>query len=105
MPALGPRHHRVRRLRDLIRDPRARRAEHAFVVEGPRVLAAALDRGADLESAYVGPGAGFTVIGSGLVFLLAALLVIVGFVWYPLLMLGRAIVRRAGRSSARPLDD
>src|SRR5207253_1067069 len=39
------------------RDPRARRAEHAFVVEGPRVLAAALDRGADLESAYVGPGA------------------------------------------------
>jgi RNA methyltransferase, TrmH family len=57
VPALGPRHHRVRRLRDLIRDPRARRAEHAFVVEGPRVLAAALDRGAELESAYVGPGA------------------------------------------------
>ena len=58
MPALGPRHQRVRRLRDLIRDPRARRAEHAFVVEGPRVLAAALDRSAELESAYVGPGAG-----------------------------------------------
>jgi RNA methyltransferase, TrmH family len=57
VPALGPRHHRVRRLRDLIRDPRARRAERAFVVEGPRVLAAALDRGAELESAYVGPGA------------------------------------------------
>ena len=57
MPALGPRHQRVRRLRDLIRDPRARRAERAFVVEGPRVLAAALDRGAELESAYVGPGA------------------------------------------------
>jgi TrmH family RNA methyltransferase len=57
VPALGPRHQRVRRLRDLIRDPRARRAEHAFVVEGPRVLEAALDRDADLESAYVGPGA------------------------------------------------
>jgi RNA methyltransferase, TrmH family len=57
VPALGPRHHRVRRLRELIRDPRARRAEHAFVVEGPRVLEAALDRGAELESAYVGPGA------------------------------------------------
>ena len=57
MPALGPRHQRVRRLRDLIRDPRARRAQHAFVVEGPRVLQAALDRGAELESAYVGPGA------------------------------------------------
>jgi TrmH family RNA methyltransferase len=57
VPALGPRHHRVRRLRELIRDPRARRDEGAFVVEGPLILAAALDRGAALESAYVGPGA------------------------------------------------
>jgi RNA methyltransferase, TrmH family len=57
VPALGPRHHRVRRLRELIRDPRARRAERAFVVEGPRVVEAALDRGAAFESAYVGPGA------------------------------------------------
>jgi RNA methyltransferase, TrmH family len=57
VPALGPRHQRVRRLRDLIRDRRARRAEHAFVVEGPRGVAAALDRGAELESAYVGAGA------------------------------------------------
>lgn len=57
MPALGPRHHRVRRLRDLIRDPRARREAGAFVVEGPRIVEAALDRGAVLESAYVGPGA------------------------------------------------
>src|SRR5262249_45147516 len=57
VPALGPRHHRVRRLRDLIRDPRARRAEHAFVVEGPRVVEAALDRDAELQSTYIGPGA------------------------------------------------
>jgi len=57
VPALGPRHPRVRRLRELIRDPRARRAEQVFVVEGPRVLEAALDRGAELERAYVGPGA------------------------------------------------
>jgi TrmH family RNA methyltransferase len=57
VPALGPRHQRVRRLRELIRDPRARRAQHAFVIEGPRVLEAALDRAAELESAYVGPGA------------------------------------------------
>ena len=56
MPALGPRHQRVRRLRELIRDPRARRAEHAFVVEGPRVVEAALDRDADFESAFLGPG-------------------------------------------------
>jgi TrmH family RNA methyltransferase len=57
VPALGPRHHRVRRLRNLIRDPRARRDERAFVVEGPRGVDAAIDRGATLESAYVGPGA------------------------------------------------
>lgn len=57
MPALGPRHQRVRRLRELIRDRRARRDEHVFVVEGPRVIAAALDRGASFESAYVGPRA------------------------------------------------
>lgn len=57
MPALGPRHQRVRRLRDLIRDPRVRRDQGAFVVEGPRIVEAALDRGATFESAYVGPGA------------------------------------------------
>src|SRR5260370_4779560 len=57
MPGLGPGHPGGGRPGDPIRDPRARRAEHAFVVEGPRVLAAALDRGAELESAYVGPGA------------------------------------------------
>jgi TrmH family RNA methyltransferase len=47
----------VRRLRNLIRDPRARQDERAFVVEGPRGVAAAIDRGAALESAYVAPGA------------------------------------------------
>jgi RNA methyltransferase, TrmH family len=57
VPALGPRHQRVRRLRELIRNPRVRRAEQAFVVEGPRVVEAALDREAVIESAYVGPGA------------------------------------------------
>jgi TrmH family RNA methyltransferase len=57
VPALGPRHHLVRRLRDLIRDPRARRDEGAFVVEGPRIVEAAIDRGATFESAYVAPGA------------------------------------------------
>ncbi len=54
---LGPRHQRVRRLRSLIRDPRARRAEGSFVIEGPRLLGVALDRGTDLESFYLAPGA------------------------------------------------
>ena len=45
-PALGPRHREVKRLRALLRDRRARAAEGAFVLEGPRAVDAALDRGA-----------------------------------------------------------
>jgi TrmH family RNA methyltransferase len=55
--ALGARHPEVKRLRALLRDPKVRESEDAFVVEGPRVVAAALDRGASLEVVYVGPGA------------------------------------------------
>ncbi len=47
---LGPRHPEVRRLRDLLRDGGARDSAHRFVLEGPRLLDAALDRGTpDLE--------------------------------------------------------
>ena len=56
-PALGPRHAAVKRLRELLRDPRARDAERAFVVEGPRAVDAALDRGARFEAVYFGPHA------------------------------------------------
>jgi len=55
---LGPRHPAVRRLRDLLRDPSARQREQAFVVEGPRAVAAALDRGVALQTVYLGPYAG-----------------------------------------------
>jgi TrmH family RNA methyltransferase len=54
---LGPRHQRVKRLRALIREPKARRAEGVFVIEGPRLLDAALDHGTPLESFYLAPGA------------------------------------------------
>jgi TrmH family RNA methyltransferase len=54
---LATRHPKVRRLRALNRDRQARAAEHAFLLEGPRLVAAALDRGAALESAYLGSGA------------------------------------------------
>ncbi len=57
MTQLGPRHHEVRRLRALLRDRAARRDDGAFVLEGPRVVAGALDRGAALETIYLGPGA------------------------------------------------
>lgn len=34
--------------------------------------------------AYIGPGAGITVIGTAIAFLGAIVLAIVGFVWYPI---------------------
>ena len=42
----------VRRLRALLHDPKVRRTERAFVVEGPRAIDAALARGAALEAAF-----------------------------------------------------
>jgi TrmH family RNA methyltransferase len=54
---LGARHPDIRRLRELLRDPRARADAQAFVVEGPRALEGALDRGAPIEAAYLGPRA------------------------------------------------
>jgi uncharacterized membrane protein len=54
--------------------------------------------------AYVGPGAGFTVLGTGFVTLAILLLLIAGVVWYPLELLRRTITRRAGRSRASQAD-
>ena len=47
----------MQRLRRLIRQRTARRRDHAFAVEGPKLLAAALDAGAPVESVYFGPDA------------------------------------------------
>jgi TrmH family RNA methyltransferase len=55
--ALGPRTAAVRRLRALVRDARVRAAERAFVVEGPRAIDAALERGGELEAVFFGPNA------------------------------------------------
>ncbi len=49
-----------------------------------------------VAQAYVGPGAGLTAIGSLLALLAAVLLVVVGFVWYPLKRLMRR--RKVARS-------
>jgi len=54
---LGARHSEIRRLRELLRDARARTTQQSFVVEGPRAVAGALDRGAPLEVVYLGPRA------------------------------------------------
>jgi TrmH family RNA methyltransferase len=53
---LGFRSDRVQRLRRLVRQPKARAEEAAFVVEGPKLLAAALDAAAAVESLYLAPG-------------------------------------------------
>jgi len=54
---LGARHPDIRRLRELLRDARARAQELAFVVEGPHALEGALDRDALIEAVYLAPRA------------------------------------------------
>lgn len=50
-------HQRVKRLRRLLARRNARWAERVFVLEGPELLAVALDAGAPVESVYLAPGA------------------------------------------------
>lgn len=54
-------------------------------------------------NAYVGPGAGLTVIGSVLAVGAAILLAIVGFVWYPVRRMLRA--RKAAKGDAAQTED
>ena len=54
----------------------------------------------DDTAAYIGPGAGLTVIGTVLGVIGALLLAIIGFVWYPIKRLA-AKLRGAARSTAR----
>jgi len=54
-----------------------------------------------LAHAYVGPGAGLSAIGSVLALVGATLLLIVGFVWYPI---KRLLKRRKGNRSESDID-
>jgi hypothetical protein len=54
--------------------------------------------------AYVGPGAGLTAIGAMLSFVGAVLLAILGFIWYPLRRLWRAVKQRAKPGSAAGIE-
>jgi TrmH family RNA methyltransferase len=51
--ALGARHQRVERLRRLVRRHSVRTSERAFVLEGAKLLAEALDAGVALEAVFV----------------------------------------------------
>jgi len=53
MNRLGARDHRVQRLRRLLRRSSVRDSERAFVAEGVRIVEAALEAGATLESLFV----------------------------------------------------
>jgi RNA methyltransferase, TrmH family len=53
VPALAASNHRIRRLRRLSGRRSARSADDAFVLEGPTLVAEALDRRADLEAVYL----------------------------------------------------
>jgi TrmH family RNA methyltransferase len=55
--ALGSKHSEIKRLRTLLRDSSARAAESAFVLEGPRIVADALSRGATFDAIFLGPNA------------------------------------------------
>jgi len=48
--------------------------------------------------AYIGPGAGISALGTVLAFFGAIILVIVGFIWYPLKRL-LAKIRNSGKNS------
>jgi hypothetical protein len=64
-----------------------------------------------LAQAYVGPGVGLSALGSVLAFIGAVLLLIVGFLWYPIkrLLKGRsrqgAEKSAAGKAEARQNSD
>jgi hypothetical protein len=55
--------------------------------------------------AYVGAGSGATVIGLALAFLGSVVLVIVGFVWYPIKRVWKAISTRRGGSGDAAAHD
>ena len=46
--------------------------------------------------AYVGPGAGLTVIGAALAFIVTVVLAFAGFIWYPIKCLLKARSRKVG---------
>lgn len=63
------------------------------------VLSAALGLAvAAPASAYIGPGAGLTVIGTAMAFVGTAAVMLVGFVWYPLRRLLAALRSRRDAS-------
>lgn len=62
-----------------------------------RIAVMALLATASVAHAYIGPGAGLSALGTVLALLGAALLLIIGFVWYPI---KRLMARLKGKTAA-----
>lgn len=74
-----------------------------MVCSRAKILAAiALTTIAAPASAYIGPGAGLSALGSLLALLAAILLGIIGFVWYPI---RRLLKRKPNTEEAREKTD
>ena len=56
-----------------------------------------------LAQAYVGPGAGLSAIGTILAFVVAIVLMIVGFLWYPIKRLIKG--KKASNNQSNPLSE
>ncbi len=54
--------------------------------------------------AYIGPGAGLSALGTVVALIGAFLLMIVGFVWYPIKRLLRGRQKAAATDNAKPAD-
>jgi hypothetical protein len=70
---------------------------HRPVLQGLIAAALVLALVPEAASAYVGPGAGLTAIGTVLALIAAVFLAIVGFVWYPV----KRLLRRSPASGTR----
>jgi hypothetical protein len=68
-------------------------------------LAAALTTFPLAASAYIGPGAGISAIGTAFALLGAILFAVVGFVWYPVKRLLKRRRRGVGETHARDRSD
>lgn len=81
-------------------DPMPPLALRTLLAAGPLLLAATA------ASAYVGPGAGITAIGTVFALIGAAVLAIVGFVWYPIkrLFLGKKPAKHPSETTSPTRD-
>jgi uncharacterized membrane protein len=61
----------------------------------PLIVVALLVAHASVAEAYIGPGAGISVIGTAVAFVGSVIFAVLGFIWYPLKRLFLALKRLA----------